>query len=272
MALSTKTLDTNTAKTLERLHRMSFWGMYENFKANIEGKGEDHQQLTPYEFFGQMVDAEFDDRKNRQITRSIKNAKFKQKTSLEEIDFLQERELDKDLLMQIAAGSFIKNVKHLFVLGPTGAGKSFLAQAIGNELCKRNFKVKFEDTEKFFIHMKMSKASGTYLKELEALEKKDVIIFDNFLYSTMDRESADILYQVLDDRWDSKPIMITSQHPTSAWYERIIPAINGKDNDADIKKKEALLDRVIHNGVTINIKGESMRKRKAKYGSNAQTE
>ena len=133
-------------ETLERMRQMRLLGMYNAFKTSIDTFRTD--SMTTDQFISWLVCNEWDDRHNRLIERLIKQASFRYKASVEEINFSVERGLDKNLFQRLAELTFVKEGKDLFITGSTGTGKSYLAISIGYEACQRGFKVMYASTNR----------------------------------------------------------------------------------------------------------------------------
>lgn len=121
-------------ETLEKMRQLRLFGMYDAFKTNLESSVK--ESLTVNQFISLLVASEWDDRKNRAVERSIRQANFRYKASLEQIDFSIDRGLDKNQVHRLAALDFIKEHKDLFITGSTGTGKSYLATALGYQACR----------------------------------------------------------------------------------------------------------------------------------------
>lgn len=113
-----------------------------------------------------LYDAEWDERHNRRIERSIKNAKFHYKSSIESINFDGARNLDRNLVLRLAGCEFVEKNENILITGSTGVGKSYLGTALGYQACIEGFKVNYFNTSKLFAKLKMAKADGSYLREL----------------------------------------------------------------------------------------------------------
>jgi len=153
--------------TLTKMKQMKLHGMHGAFKTAVEtGKTDDY---TLDEFVSMIVDAEWDDRKTRKIQRGIKNARFHYKASIEDVVYDQTRNIDKTKLLRLAACDFIDRCDNALITGSTGAGKSYIATALGYQACIEGYRVMYFNTTKLFSRLKMAKADGSYLKELANL-------------------------------------------------------------------------------------------------------
>lgn len=163
-------------QTLEKMKRMKLYGMYKNFRSVLEASTT--EPLTPDELLAQLIDSEWDDRNNRAIDRSLRNARFRYKSSIEMIEYSQNRGIDPTQVHRLAECTFIRQSQNLIITGSTGTGKSFLASAIGNQACTLGFKVYYANTTRLLSQLKMGKADGSSIKELSRLEKQDLLILD----------------------------------------------------------------------------------------------
>ena len=235
--------------TLDKMRRMRLLGMHGAFKTSIETKG--NEELTADEMVGLLVNSEWDDRHNRSIARSMSNARFRYKTSIEQLEYSAERGIDKNQVHRLADGEFINKKENLLITGSTGTGKSFLASAIGNQACQLGFKVLYSNATRLFAQLKIAKADGSYIKELLKIERQDLLIIDDFGIQPFDQASRASLLEIIEDRHGKRSTIITSQLPIKQWHDVI-----GEKTIAD-----AVLDRIVHNAGRIEFKGESLRKK-----------
>ena len=129
----------NNQATLQKLEQMKFYGMARAFTNTMETGVKN--QFTADELVSHLVDAEWDDRHNRKLTRLLKGARFRYKSSFEEIDFALDRNLDKNQLLRLSNCQWVESHQDCILTGPTGAGKSFIASALGHQACMYGFKV-----------------------------------------------------------------------------------------------------------------------------------
>lgn len=183
---------------------------------------------------------EWDDRCNKMIARLIKNAAFRYNASIEEIDYSIDRGLDRNTMDRLADLSFVKEAKDLFITGCTGTGKSYIATVLGMRACQKGFRVMYTNTCKL-----MGK-----LKELKRIEKTDVLILEDFCMHPFDAGSRMSLMDIIEDRYGKRTTILTSQVPVKNWYDLI----------GDKTVADAVLDRLVHNVLRIELHGESLRK------------
>ena len=242
--------------TLDRLRKLKFYGMYHAFKSCIE-TGQT-SQYTADELLAHLVEAEWDDRSNRRIERSIMYARFRYKASVENVHYHADRSIDRNQVMRLADCTFIDRYENLLITGSTGIGKSYIASAIGHQACIQGYRVFYANTPKLFAKLKMAKADGSYLKEVARLERQQLLILDDFGIQPFDAQSRAALMEIIEDRHGKTSLIITSQLPVSKWYEVI-----GEKTIAD-----AILDRIVHDAHRMELTGESMRKKRVKDPEN----
>lgn len=238
--------------TLEKMRKLKFLGMHRAFKISIEsGKQESY---TPDEIIAHLIDAEWDERQNRNIQVKIKNARFRYKAAIEDLSYHIDRNIDKNQIMRLMECTFIDRAENLLITGSTGIGKSFIASAIGHHACTLGYKSMYYNVPKLFAKLKMAKADGSYLREINKIERQDILILDDFGIQPFDAQSRAALMEIIEDRHGKTSLIITSQVPVSKWYEII-----GEQTIAD-----AILDRIVHGAHRLELKGESLRKNRIK--------
>ena len=244
------------ATTLDKMRKMKLLGMYRTFKTNLES--EQGETYTPDEIIAQLVDAEWDDRQNRNIEHKIKNARFRYKAALEDLHYHTDRNIDKNQVMRFADCDFIDKAESILITGSTGIGKSYIASALGYHACGMGYRVVYHNVPKLFSKLKMSKADGSYLKEIAKIERQHLLILDDFGIQPFDVQSRTALMEIIEDRHGKGALIVTSQIPINKWYDVI-----GEQTIAD-----AILDRIIHNAHRLELKGESLRKRRTGENEN----
>jgi len=235
-------------ETLDKMKHMKLHGMARAFSASLEsGK---HVAYSADEFTSHLIENEWDERHDRKLDRSLKNARFRYKASIEQLSYDTERNLDRNQLMRLADCNFIKKKENLIITGSTGIGKSYVASALGHHACSLGYKVCYHQSTKLFSKLKLAKADGSYLKEIARIERTELLIIDDFGIQPLDAPSRTALMEIMEDRHGKASTLITAQVPVSKWFDLI-----GEQTIAD-----AILDRLVHNAHRIEMKGESMRK------------
>lgn len=234
--------------TIEKMQQMKLTGMLRAFKQTMETNFTN--DLTVDELIAYLIDAEWEERHNRKLNRLLNNAHFRYRASIEQIDFTQPRELDKNLLLRLSHCEWLRKAENVLIAGATGTGKSFIASALGHQACTEGFRVMYFNSLKLFSKLKFAKADGTYDKELRKIKKQNLLILDDFGLHPIDEQSKLMLLELLEDRYGVASTLIVSQFPVKSWYEMI--------NNPTVA--DAILDRIVHNSHQMELKGESMRK------------
>ena len=237
-----------TQETLEKIRKLHLWGMARTYETNLEN--DKMSGLSGDELVSMLIEAEWDDRQNRNIERRMRNARFRYQSSMESIDYQAERNLDRGQILRFAECNFIRKHENIIITGSTGIGKSYIATALGHQACTLGFKVYYANLGKLFTRLKMGKADGSYLKEISKIERQDLLILDDFGLLPIDTQNRSALMEIVEDRHKRSSMMITSQLPVNCWHEVI-----GEKTVAD-----AILDRIVHDAHRIELRGESLRK------------
>ncbi|AVR46036.1 ATP-binding protein [Christiangramia fulva] len=238
----------NNNQTIEKLKQMRLGAMASLHLQHI--KDNRLESLTADEYLALLTDHEWDHRQNRKIDRLLSQANFRQKANLTDVNYTQNRNLDKNMFTRLGTLDFMNRKENIILTGASGVGKSYLAQALGHEACIMGHRTIYSNTARLFKKLKLSKMDGTYLKELKKLLKADLLILDDFGLQAFDNHARETLMDIIDDRYNKSSTILSSQIPVSAWYDII-----GEGTIAD-----AILDRIVNSSHRIDLKGESLRK------------
>jgi len=238
--------------TLDKLQTLKLTGMV---AALIDQMAmPDIDDLAFEERLGLLVDREITERENRRLTNRLRRAKLRHNAALEDIDYQNPRGLDKSLIQSLAACQWAKEHLNILITGPTGVGKTWLACALAQKACREGYTAQYTRLTRLLQELAIAKGDGRYPKLLANLAKVDVLILDDWGLMKLNAENRRDLLEVLEDRHGIRSTIATSQLPIDEWH-----AVIGDPTLAD-----AILDRLVHNAYKINLRGESMRKRKAK--------
>lgn len=234
--------------TITKMESLKLYGMAKTLKELIGSVS--HHELSHEAFAGMLVDAEMTERENKRLIRYLKNARFKQASCIEDIDYRHPRGLHKQTILDLAQCRWVTSHHNVLISGPTGVGKSYIACALGNAACRKGSSVFYIRAPKLFTTLFQARADGSYLKYLAKLTRFNVVIIDDFGLAPMsDTERKDFM-EIVEDRNLIASTIIASQVPAKDYYQII-----GDPTIAD-----AICDRLIHSAVKIELKGESLRK------------
>jgi DNA replication protein DnaC len=209
--------------------------------------------LTFEERLGLLIDRELTERENRRLTTRLRVARLRHQASIEDLDFRGTRGMDKSLVMSLSANQWINDHQNLLITGPTGVGKSYLACALGHKACRDGHMVLYQRLPRILHDLAIARHDGRYKKLMAALLRTDLLILDDFGIVPVTQEGLRDMLEILEDRYDRRSTIVTSQVPVKRWHEAL----------ADPTMADAILDRLVHNAHTIELKGESMRKIRA---------
>ena len=233
--------------TLDKLRALKLTGMADAFCEQLQKPIPD---LDFEDRLALLIDREYYLRENRRLNRRLSQAKLQQSACIEDVDFKHPRGLNKSVMQELARGQWIQQHLNLLITGPTGCGKTYLACALAHKGCLIGFTARYYRLPRLWHELKIAKANGTYANWLSQLAKIDVLLLDDWGLAAPDDEQRRDLLEMLDDRYQRKSTIITSQLPTTHWHEHL--------NDATLA--DAILDRLLHNSVKIELKGDSLRK------------
>ena len=211
------------------------------------------QQLEGHDLVAQLVQSEQLNRSNEKTDYYLKLAKLRIPTTMEQIDCNPSRNLTKQQLATLAEGRYLQHGENVLITGSTGCGKSHLACALGHQACLQGYKTTYLNMNRLIEKVMLSKLDGSYIKLLNHLERQTLIILDDFELQILGQDVRLTLLQLLEDRYGKKSLIITSQLPVAKWYEYI--------NDPTLA--DAILDRLTANAHRIELKGESLRRKKS---------
>jgi DNA replication protein DnaC len=237
---------------LEKLKNMRLTGMSHGLEDQLQMS--DIESLSFEERLGLLVDREETERATRRLKTRLTQAKLRQAVCIEDIDYRARRGLDKALMTSLCSCQWITEHHNLFVTGPTGVGKTFIACALAQKACREGCRALYLRLPRLFNELGIAKGDGRYRKLLAGYARTDLLVLDDWGVAPLTPENRRDLLEILDDRYATRSTLITGQLPTEKWHEYL----------DDPTLADAILDRVVHNAYKIELKGESMRKRKGK--------
>jgi len=238
-------------ETVNKLKHMKLTGMVEALQQ--QNNDSAYQEMDFQERLGLMVDREFNKRQQNRLQRLIASAKFHNSSAcVEGISYEGDRHLDRNFILELATCNYVPHAQNIIIVGPTGAGKSYLAQALGQAACRRLLSTRYIHLSDLLDELRMAKAKGS--ETLQRLRKQiikyEVLIIDEWLLFPIDEEDAQQLLWVIDRRHNHKATIIASQYEPGEWLDQIpIPVA-----------AVAITDRLAAKAYRIVIKGnKSMR-------------
>lgn len=240
--------------TLEKLETLRLHGMAEAFRTQSDPAQRDGLAALSFEErFALLVDQEWTWRQNRALARRLTQAKFRYRASVEDIDFRTARGLDRSLLRSLMQNSaWVREHQNIFLLGPTGVGKSWLACALAEKACRDGFTAFFVRAPQLFRDLALARADGSLGNRLARLARIDVLLVDDWAHAPLAESERRDFLEVCEDRYQLRSTLLTSQIPVARWHEQI----------GDPTLADSILDRLVHNAHRIEMRGESMRKKR----------
>ncbi len=226
------------------------------YKAFLDQQTQPAYSELPFAKRVQMLlEAEELDRDNKKLQRLIKQAKLHEKgANISEINFTPDRNLDKSVILDLAGGNYLRYCRNIILTGPTGAGKSYIAQAYANKAMSMGYSALYLRVPRMMQQLQAIRGDEEYLKFLAKLKRINLLILDDFGVSPLKAAEARDLLEIVEDRTNQSSLIVTSQLAIKDWH--------GYLHNATIA--DAILDRIIHNAYKIEIDGPSQRKENAK--------
>jgi DNA replication protein DnaC len=239
-----------THPTLDLLHDLGLHGMAKAMK-ELDVQPE-ASRLQHAEWLALLLEQEATIRRQKRFENRARAAKLRHLASVEDVDYRAARGLDRKLFLKLASCEWIRARHNLLITGPCGVGKSWLACALGHKACREDLAVNYHRMPRLFAALATARTDGRYARMLRALARLDLLILDDWGPEPLDAEQRRDLLEIVEDRYEARSVIVTSQLPVDRWYEII-----GNPTIAD-----AILDRLVHNAYRIELTGDSLRKKR----------
>lgn len=240
----------NTQSTVEQLQQLKLYGMTKRYQAVLDQPV--HQQPEVHTLIGMLADAEMQYRLAQRTQLYLRLSRLRYHALPEQVHATPERGLSKEQLLMLCDGMLIEKGENVLITGATGGGKSYLACALGRQACMLGYRTFYFAMNRFIEALANARLDGSYIKWLNQIARTPLIIIDDFGLQPLDHNMKLTLLQILEDRYAKGSTIITAQLPIKAWYEYI----------QEPTLADAIMDRLTAHAHKIELKGDSLRKKK----------
>lgn len=206
-------------------------------------------QWSYLEFLARLVEDEVERRDQKQLALRIRRATLNTSKTLEDFDFTYNLSLKRQVVLDLATGNYIREQRNALICGPTGVGKTHLAQALAHEACRQGFDVLFANTHKLLRQLHGGRADGSYERRFQTYLRPDLLVLDDFGLKPLQPPAPEDLYDLINERYEKGSILLTSNRAPAEWPELF----------GDPLLASAGLDRLAHRAEVLVITGSSYR-------------
>lgn len=238
----------------KKLSRLKMDGMAEMLEQRLEQAMQEKWSYSA--LIELLLTDEIERRNHRQLTLRLAKSRLDTAKTMETFDFSFNTKIQTSLIRELSSCGFIEKKQNIFILGPSGVGKSHLAQAFGHQACRREQDVLFYCTYQLFEWIYAGRGDGTHKKRLAQVIKAPLLILDDFGLQPLNESQQSDLYQLIAERYEKSSTIITSNRDIDEWPSMFTNALLGS----------AALDRLVHRGIQIVIEGGSYRLAQFKKG------
>src|SRR5213592_306967 len=227
----------------EKLHALKLQGMIEALEH--QEQDEATRGLNFLDRLALLVDQQWNWRQNQALTRRVLAARLRGTACVENIDYRAERGLNKSVIRALAQESaWVRNHEHIFVLGPTGVGKSFVACALAQKACRDGYSALYTRAAALFRDLAIALADGSLRNLLVRLSRIDVLVIDDWAMAPLAEAERRDFWEICEDRYQTRSTILTAQLPVARWHEQI----------GDPTAADGILDRLVHNAHRIEMR------------------
>ena len=234
---------------LPKLRELDLSGMVLTLDVRAAQATQSH--LAPIEFLALLLDDELERRSQQRLARRFAESGCDEQKTLAAFDFAAAPGVQRSLLQDLATCAFLTRHENILLCGPTGVGKSHLANALACEALKRDYRVLSRSLHHLLADLHASRATGAYNRQWARLVTCDLLVLDDFGLQALTPQAAQDLYEIISERYEHRSLILTSNRALSEWAEVF-------SNDL---LASAALDRLTHHAHTLVIQGESYRQR-----------
>jgi DNA replication protein DnaC len=238
-----------THPLLPKLRQLKLSAMLQTL--DVRAAQAQERGLTPVEFLALLLDDELDRRNQSRLARRLALSGCDPQKTLVQFDFGAAPGVNHTLIQELSTCAFVARHDNLLLCGPTGVGKSHLANALACEALKRDYRVFSRPTHRLLADLHAARANGTHARLLARIMNTDLLVLDDFGLHPPTVQGAQDLYEIISERYERGSIIITSNRAFEEWGE-----LFGNDLLAS-----AALDRLTHHAQTLIIRGASYRQR-----------
>jgi len=231
-----------------QLQRLHLGYVQSNYKTLARKAAE--QQRSHLDYLAQLVEGEFTMREMRSIERRIKNVRFPVRKTLDDFQWSWPKKINRLQIQNLFRLDFIATCTNLVMIGNVGLGKTHLSIALGHAACTGGHSVLFTTAVDVINTLTAAQSAGQLKREIRRYLKPAVLIVDELGYLPIDKHGADLLFQIISERYERAPLVITTNRAYKHWAQIF-------NNDSTLTS--AILDRVMHHVDTVVIEGKSFR-------------
>lgn len=211
---------------------------------------EAQRQRQPHaEYLADLMALELQKRRERRIARRIQEARFPVLKTLDGFDFTAQPKLDREVVLELASGAYLKTHGNVVLVGGVGTGKTHLGIALGLAACQQEHRVRYVTAAELTNTLVEAKREGRLSRKLDALLRFELVVLDELGYVPFDKEGADLLFGFISRAYERRSLIVTTNLPFARWTEVFL----------DATAAAAVIDRIVHHSTVLKLEGESFR-------------